>query len=143
MKSKVFALVLFSLVFVGCATYATGPLFQQASPAPETKGTLYVFRAKTISVPNVTVKIDGRPFVVLTVMGYSYAYLSPGIHRLNFNSGSFGGSFISEVEIKEGEALYVEHHGDGYGTRISEIPSSQALEAVKDYRYVEPINRNF
>ena len=129
------------LVISGCATYATGPLFRQAPPAPDKMGTLYVFRSKVslgASIP--TVKINGKPFVNLPAMGYSYAYLSPGVYRLTFENESFK-YFITEIEIKEREELF-EEFSEPF-SRLREIQKSKAPDLVKDYRYVGPLNTEF
>lgn len=136
-------LILFCLILLlsGCATYSTGPLFTQAPPSPEKKGTLYVFRSKVslaMSIP--TVKLNGKPFVNLTAMGYSYAYLSPGVYQLTFERGNYK-NFITEIEIKEEQELFVEYNEPF--SRLREIPKSQAIDAVKEYRYVVPLNTEF
>lgn len=136
-------LVLFCLILIvaGCATYATGTLFRQASPSPDKMGTLYVFRSKVslgASIP--IVKINGKPFVNLMAMGYSYVYLNPGVYRLTFERGSFK-YFITEFEIKEGQELFEEY--DEVFSRLREIPMSKAFDIVKHYRYVAPLNTEF
>ncbi len=136
-------IILFSLIliFSGCATYSTGPLFSMAPAPPDKRGTLYVFRSKVsvgASIP--AVKINGKPFVNLTAMGYSYTYLSPGVYQLTFENGNYK-YFITEIEIKEGEELFVEYSEPF--SRLKEIPKAQALDEVKDYRYVEPLNMSF
>lgn len=136
-------LILFCLIITvsGCATYATGPLFKQAPTPPDKMGTLYVFRSKVslgASIP--TVKINGKPFVNLTAMGYSYTYLSPGVYRLTFENGNYQ-RFITEIEIKEGEELF-EEYSEPF-SRLREIPESQAIDAVTNYRFVVPVNTEF
>lgn len=141
MIKKYLILLCFFTTLSGCATYATGPLFNQAPPSPDKMGTLYVFRSKVsvgASIP--TVKLNGKPFVNLTAMGYSYAYLSPGVYQLTFENGSFK-YFITEVEIKEGQDLFVEYSEPF--SRLREIPKTRALEEVKQYRYVNPLNTDF
>lgn len=141
MIRKYLILICLSLMVSGCATYATGPLFNQAPPSSDKMGTLYVFRSKVslgASIP--TVKINGKPFVNLTAMGYSYAYLHPGVYRLTFENGSFK-YFITEIDIKEGEELF-EEYNEVFST-LREVPKSRVFEAVKDYRYVAPLNADF
>lgn len=136
-------LILFCLILMvlGCVTYSTGPLFIQAPPSPDKMGTLYVFRSKvSVGSPIPTVKLNGKPFVNLTAMGYSYAYLSPGVYQLTFERGNYK-NFITEIEIKEGQELFVEYNEPF--SRLREIPKSQAINAVKEYRYVEPLNTEF
>lgn len=137
-------LILFCLVGIlsGCATYAAGPLFNQAPLSPDNKGTLYVFRTKS-GGPTPIVKINGKPFVALSVLGYSYAYLSPGIYRLTFEYGAFGDNFISEIEIKEGQEVFEEYSPNGFGQNLREIPKTQALDEMKPYRYINPLNTDF
>jgi len=138
-------LILFCSVLMlsGCATCATGPLFTQASPSLDKKGTFYIFRAKTTLGVTPTVKINGKPFVALTALGYSYVYLSPGIYRLTFYYGSFGNNFISEIEIKEGQELFAEYYAYGIGQSLREIPKTTALDEIKDCRYVAPLSTDF
>ena len=136
-------LILFLLIGIvsGCAaTLATGPLFSEAPPSTGNKSTLYVFRTKSSWLaPKLTVKINGKPLVALDSLGYSYAYLSPGIYRLTFDSG-----FITEIEIKEGQDLFVEcHAANGFGEGTRDVPKTQALDEIKNYRYVNPLNTIF
>lgn len=136
-------LILFCLILAisGCATYATGPLFKQATAPPDKMGTLYVFRSKvSLGMPIPTVKINGKALVNLTAMGYSYTYLSPGVYRLTFENGNYK-LFITEIEIKEGEELFVEYLEPF--SRLRELPKSQALDAVTNYRFVAPRNTEF
>lgn len=134
------------LVFLsGCATYANGPAFTQAPTPPEKKSTFYIFRAKAkwgSSANNPMVKIDGKSFVKLTTLGYSYAYLSPGIHKLTFNNGGAWDNFITEIRVKEGEDLFIEYID--YGNQsLRTLSKAKALEEAQNYKFVEPINTNF
>ena len=144
MIKRNFLMLSFVLILSGCATYATGPLFMEAPPSPDKKSTLYIFRAKTIEMGTPKVKINGEPFVDLKAMGYSYAYLPPGIYRISFDYGAFaGGGFITEVEMKEGKDLYVLYSGNGMANNVVEMTKKQASEQIKNYRYVDPINKDF
>ncbi|MFA5060646.1 MAG: DUF2846 domain-containing protein [Candidatus Omnitrophota bacterium] len=141
MKKQILILSLLGMVISGCATYATGPLFSQAPASPTDKGTLYVFRSKaSVGALIPTVKLNGKPFVNLTAMGYSYAYVTPGVYQLTFEKGSFK-YFITEIEIKAGENLYVEYNEPF--SMLREIPESKVSEAVKNYKYVDPSNISF
>ncbi|MDP2906010.1 MAG: hypothetical protein Q8O22_06910 [Candidatus Omnitrophota bacterium] len=135
-KMLVFAGIL--VLLSGCATYASGPLFKEAPLPSNDMGTLYVFRSKaSLGALVPTVKIDRRPFVKLTAMGYSYTYLSPGVYRLTFENGNYQ-RFITEIEIKEGQELFIEY-SEPFST-LREIPKSQVSDVVKNYRYVAPVS---
>lgn len=138
-------LILFCLVLMlsGCATYATGPLFREAPVSSDKESTLYIFQVKSPLVYSPIVKINDKPFIRLTKMGYSYAYLSPGIYKLTFDYGGTEGDFISEIEIHKGKETYMEYYGDGFEKRLRELPREQALDELKDFKYIEPLNTEF
>ncbi|MBF0388103.1 MAG: hypothetical protein HQL20_09675 [Candidatus Omnitrophica bacterium] len=132
----------FVMFISGCATCASGPLFAPASPSPDKKSVLYVYRNIGSLGVAPTVKINGKPFVVLTSGGYSYAYLSPGIYKLTFQwMGGLGYTFTTQIEIKPGEDLFEKH----YSTSVimEDIPADQGLEDIKQYRYVPTLNSDF
>lgn len=131
------------LMASGCATYATGPLFKQAPIPPGKKSLVYVFHEKSPLVYTPTVKINGEPFVKLTKLGYSYAYLSPGIYRLTFQYGGFEGAFITEIEIKEGRQIFLKYFSSGFDISLKEVPETEALNEIKEYKYVEPFRTEF
>lgn len=143
MIRKYFLFLYLIIVASGCATYSTGPLFQEAPIPNSQKSTVYIFQVKSPLVYTPTVRIDGKPFAKLTKMGYSYGYLASGIHRLTFEYGGFDGAFISEIEIQESKEVFLGYYASGYEKRLWEMPKSQALEELKEYRYVEPINKEF
>lgn len=127
----------------GCATYATGPLFKQTPAPPNHKSTLYVFHPKSTIFYTPLVKIDDKPFVKLTQLGYSYAYLSPRVYRLTFKYGGGAGAFISEIEVKGGQPIFVKYFSNGFGETLKEVPEIEALNEIKEYRYVEPVQTEF
>lgn len=133
--------LLILLFCCGCTTLATGPLFKPAAPPPSNAGTLYVFRSNVIlggSAP--LVQLNGQPFVYLPAMGYSYAYLAPGVYRLTFERAGFK-YFIAEVEIIEDEELYV-FFNEPMST-MTELNSEDAAGQFNQYRYVDPISIAF
>lgn len=138
-------LILFCLILIvsGCATYAAGPLFREAPVSNDGKSMLYVFQIKSPLVYAPIVKINNKPFVRLTKMGYSYAYLFPGVYKLTFDYGGLEGVFISEVEIHAGRETYVEYYGGGFEKRLRELSKAQAIDELKDFRYIEPLNTEF
>jgi len=137
-------LILFCFVSVlsGCATCANGPLYTKAPATLDKKGTLYIFRTKATLGTTPIVKINDKPFVKLTAAGYSYVYLKPGIYRLSFLY-KFGGGFISEIEIKEGQEFYAEYYTSGMGENFKEIPADAAFCEIDSCRYIVPINSDF
>lgn len=143
MIRKSIALFCLVLTISGCATYATGSLFQQAPAPTEKKSILYVFHPKSTIVYTPLVKINDKPFVKLTQMGYSHAYLSPGIYRLAFKYGGGAGTFISEIEVKGDQPIFVKYFSTGFGKSLKEVPETEALHELKEYRYVEPIQIEF
>ena len=139
MKRDFLILSLF-LVLSGCATSAKGPLFTEAPPAPNQKSTLYIFRARTLQMGTPKVKINNQLFANLTSNGYSYAYLSPGVYRISFEYTPLADSdFMTEVEMKEGKNIYLLFSG----SYVSEMTKERASEQIKNYRYVDPINKDF
>lgn len=145
MIKKCFILFFLVALLSGCATLANGPLFTKAPMAPTNKGTLYLFRPRSSLGKTPLVKINGKPFVALTVLGYSYVYLSPGVYQLVFYYGTFGDNFISEIEIKQGQDTFLQYYAYGFGSGqgVRDFSSAQALEELKMYRYIQPLNTDF
>jgi len=143
MNKKLLTLLCLIFVTSGCATYATGPLFKEAPIPNDRKSILYVFQVKSPLVYAPMVKINDKPFVRLTKMGYSYTYLFPGIYKLNFHYGGLEGDFFSEIEIKESQEIFIEYYASGFEKWTREVPKKQALDQFKDFRYIVPVNNEF
>lgn len=143
-KSLVIGMII-AAILSGCATTATGPSFSQAPPHSNDSGTLYVYRSSTFFLWQPTIKIDDILFVELAKMGYSYAYLPAGIHKLSviFASGTGQGPFFTEFEIKANEVVFKKLRVYGGYIGLMDVPEQKALEELKEYHYVTPFQIDF
>ena len=139
--SKKFTPFLIALVafLVGCSTIATGPLFSEAPMPSGNLGVLYLYRRPAIALTDPIFKIDGKPFVKMGGLGYSYAYLTPGVHRLAI------GMLSGEFAVEKRQVLFKRVEEEGDRTSIRAVPEEKAIKEMKrlEYRYVEPFNREF
>jgi hypothetical protein len=71
-----------AFVLGGCA--ANGSLFMSAASAPKGNGTLYIYRMPGLvgSAAMADFYVDGKPAISLNVNGYSYCYLTAGVHEV-------------------------------------------------------------
>ena len=123
--------------------YATGPTFIEASPPPAPKATLYFYRVDTSLSAMPTIKLNGEPFVEIPVLGYSYAYLTPGVYRVSvaYRGGDY--PLTTEFVAKEGQVVFMRFYDTAGLKRISVPPEKKALEEIRDHRFVEPLTRDF
>jgi hypothetical protein len=126
----------------GCAT-ASGPLFSGMPKAEATKGMVLIYRENTIYVYTPTIKFDDKPFVKLSKKGYSYASLYPGLYKLVIDYPLFETSLITEINVEEGKELFLRLYDNGFGKSLTEIEKEKAIDELKEYHFVEPINSNF
>lgn len=127
----------------GCATYATGPLFTEAPrPAIDTS-IIYIYRVDSPLVYTPIVKINDKPFVNLAKQGYSYAYVSPGLYRINIDYGHLETPFITEFIVEENQEVFKRLYDSGFNKILIDIPKEKALKEIKEFRYVKPLNEDF
>ncbi len=143
--NKGFALMGVMIILVGCAgTFASGPKFTEAPPPPGQKALLYIYRGNTPLMWTPTIKIDDRIFAQLGKMGYSYTYISPGVHRLGLHYGGLKANpFFSEFLIKEGQVAFKRIYDSGGFTQIMDVAKERALDEITEYKYVEPSSKDF
>lgn len=144
MIRKLLLIISLAVLLSACAAkYATGPQFSEAPLPPAHKGTLYIYRADAPLVWTPTVKINNKPFLELSKLGYSYVYLTPGIYRLTFDYGGLDSSFVTEILIDEGKVVFKGLYDSGGHKVLEDLPRDQALDKIKEYRYIEPLNTEF
>ena len=74
----------------------------------------------------------------------SYVYLKPGIYRLKFDYKTIQSSdFSTEIAIETGQEMFEKYYGSGLRMQIITISKEKALSELKNYRYVEPLNKEF
>ena len=134
--------VLLICLLSGCATTARGPLFTNPIEPKDNMGIFYIFRTYAIvgAYPDPLVQIDDKPLVTLQSMGYSYAYLKPGVHKLVLQD-NLNNFFETEFEIHSGQELF--ECLDGFTQSLSEVVSFKAKENLKKYRLDTPLNSQF
>lgn len=138
MIKRLLLIAFISFSLIGCATIASGPMFVESPTAPKGMGTLYVFRTDTSKMYGMavayTARINNKPFIKLYRGGYSFVHLTPGIYKLS-------AGIDTEFTIEDGEAKYIGSFSGG--TLLREYKKSAGLEAIKDCRYIEPLNTEF
>jgi hypothetical protein len=132
-----------ALILSGCATYATGPLFSEAPRLQIQKSILYIYRVNSPLVYTPIIKINDKPFVELSKLGYSYAYLSPGIYKITIDYRYLETPLITEFSIEENQEVFKRLYDSGFNKNLTDIPKEKALNEIKDFRYVEPLNTEF
>ena len=79
----------------------------------------------------------------LSRKGYSYAFLSPGLYKLVIDYPLFETSLITEIIVEEGKELFFRLYDNGFIKSLTEIEKEKAIDELKGYRFVEPINSIF
>jgi len=144
MIRKCMIIIGLSIALSACAAkYATGPLFSEAPPPPLKKSILYIYRVDSPLVWTPIVRINDKPFVELAKLGYSYTYLSPGIYKLTIEYGGKASAFITEFFIEEGQEVFKKYYDSGSQKLLTDLPKTKALDEIKEYRYIEPLNTRF
>ena len=110
-----------AVIFSGCA--ATGPEFKIAPPDPNGKAVLYIYRPAAYPLRGLKAgfSVDGINAAELSVEGYSFVYLSPGLHRLTHQwVGTGTAEPVTEISVRmeAGSSSYVRFvtdHGTNCG----------------------------
>jgi hypothetical protein len=99
---------LFSVLLVGCASTASGPMFQPASAVPDSQGLIYLYRPSLPYEWGASFDVEANGVLAATMLdgGYYPYYAKPGRVVL---SSTRGGETISPVVItvKPQEVYYV------------------------------------
>jgi hypothetical protein len=136
---KTFILVLSFIVLVSSQAFSSsGISFGHEPPVPPDKGRLYILSADVPSVtPGPKIQINGKDFMNLHSMSYSFIDLPKGVYKLSFVSAATG-VLTTDVYMVAGVNEY--QFFNAYNGQNSEYPSTAAFKMFKMYIYVDPIN---
>ena len=136
------------LVFVGaaCATTPVGPPFEWASPPPEHRGRVYVYRVDPRnSLANVHATIDGQKIGNFRNGEYQTFEISAGSHKLRAGMRGFGFFTLGWNEltfrVRPGEVVFV-HLAvqlDSGSDSPLDTPRNLEIAGQSDDRYSENI----
>ena len=111
--SRWLASVVIGLIWLGCASAATGPAFEWAAEPPANRGRVYIFRADPRpSLSTVRVRVNGLEVGRFRDREYETLELAAGSHRLR--AGMRGFAFVAwgwnefVFRVRPGETRYIE-----------------------------------
>lgn len=139
-------LATFMVALSACAARLTeGRLFAETSPPSVGKSLVYVYYVDDTVHPFAfgvrTIMINNKPLAKLPRLGYSYAYLRPGVFRLDITELGIT-ELSTEFLVEEGQTLFI-RLSTTRGFTIGEVPREKALPEIETNRYVEPLNTEF
>jgi len=123
------------MLLTGCPV-AKGPVFFEAPPDSQ-KGTFYFYRVEESFDFTPTIKLDDKPFVELQRLGYSFTYLSPGVHKLTVTFPG-GPPLTTELEIAPGKIMAIRLSGNSMHCVLAYMPWEKARDELREARFIKP-----
>lgn len=132
---KTIVVLLLSCLLVACAT--EGPPFTPAPPPPEGKALVYLMRTHIQQggmTPSVYY-INDSAVVALLDKGYTWVYLTPGVHKFAAGMNSNQGIAHLFLPIEAGKEYYVDYNQipGAFQIKLQDARTGRSLIATDAY----------
>jgi hypothetical protein len=140
------AFIFVTVLFLsGCATQSKVQ-FTQAPDAPEGYGLVYVLKegGGLMGITSVTIRpldqqnLDGTRSFYLVQGEYSWTHLKSGMYEASHTHSGSGETIKINFKVQNQKASYIKlSYANPQYLIITQLPSEQALESLKEYKYWE------